>query len=67
MALLDSLTDDQLALIGCFAALVVSFGIMSLTWTVRQAALPQRDTKPLAQPQRLPQTAAAQQRERKAA
>lgn len=35
MPLLEALTDDQIALIGCFASLAVAFGIMSLTWTVR--------------------------------
>ncbi len=37
MSFVESLTDDQLALLGCGLALVGAFTIMSLTWTVRQA------------------------------
>jgi hypothetical protein len=40
MALLEFLTDDQIALIGCAVALAVSFALMSLTWTVREAVKP---------------------------
>ena len=46
MPLLDVLTDDQLAVIGCLGALAVAFGIMSLTWTVR-TSMASRTTKDL--------------------
>ncbi|MEZ6057756.1 MAG: hypothetical protein R3C01_13740 [Planctomycetaceae bacterium] len=37
MALLQNMSDDQIALMGCFLAIIVSFGIMSFTLTIRQA------------------------------
>jgi hypothetical protein len=54
MNLLDALTDDQIALLGCFGALAVSFGIMSLTWTVRQAVTPQKEASPTIRAARVP-------------
>jgi len=37
MELLNTLSDDQLALLGCFAAIVVSATIMSLSYYVGPA------------------------------
>lgn len=37
MELLNTLSDDQLALLGCFAAIVVSASIMSLSYYVGPA------------------------------
>lgn len=37
MTFLQHMSDDQVALIGCFVAIVVSFGVMTLTLTVREA------------------------------
>lgn len=45
MDIISTLTDDQLALLGCFAAIVVSGTIMSLSYYVgprRSAAEPVR-------------------------
>ena len=42
MELLDGLTDDQVALVGCAAALVICGGLMSLSAFVRP-----RRTQPL--------------------
>lgn len=37
---LSAFSDDQIALIGCVAALASAFAVMSLTWTVRQSLQP---------------------------
>ena len=43
MSLLEALTDDQLALLGCGAAFAVAFGVMALTGAIRRPA-DERDT-----------------------
>jgi len=37
MSLLQALTDDQIAILGCGLALAAAFGVMALTGTVRES------------------------------
>lgn len=68
MSLFEALTDDQVAIFGCVAALATAFGLMSLTWTIRQAAGGQPKTRSLPErPQSLPSRTVPAIRERKAA
>ena len=67
MSFLEYLSDDQIALIGCGLALVASFGLMSLTYTVRQAVQPQRGPKPAAAQRVIPAGNIAKDERRKAA
>ena len=47
MSLLELLTDDQIAILGCAIALLFAFGLMAVTGAVRQSLDRQRATQPL--------------------
>ena len=50
MSLLQQLSDNQIALFGCFLAILASFGVMSLTFTVRQMAVGEQSKEKSATP-----------------
>ncbi len=45
MTLFSGMTDDQIALLGCFAALVVCGGLMSLSYYIRPRRTLERETE----------------------
>lgn len=65
MELLNQLSDDQLALLGCFAAIVVSATIMSLSYYVGPASRTATAPRTLPHVERIKQQAV--QSDRKAA
>ncbi len=67
MSFLEYLSDDQIALIGCGLALVASFGLMSITFSLKQAIKPQSGPKPAGSQHMVSQTRSTDLQNRKAA
>lgn len=67
MELFSNLTDDQLALLGCFAAIVVSATIMSLSYYIGPASKTVSTPRTLPHVERIKQQSQPHTSERRAA